>query len=46
MIILCGSHIIEFSVSKDIKKGYNKGGDSRESSGTFISNANCQGIEN
>ena len=27
------------------KKGYNKGGGSREGSGTFMSNSNCQRIE-
>ena len=28
------------------EKKYNKGGGSRESSDTFMSNTNCQGIEN
>ena len=27
------------------KGGYNMGGGSREGSGTFMSNTNCQGIE-
>ena len=43
---ICGSYMFEFSVSKDIKKRYNKGGGSREGSGTFMPNTNCQGIEN
>jgi hypothetical protein len=31
----------EFSINKDMKKkGYNKGGGSRESSDTFMSNTN------
>jgi hypothetical protein len=41
--------MFEFSVSKDMKKktkGYKKGGDSREGSGTFTSNTNYQRIEN
>jgi hypothetical protein len=39
--------MFEFSVSKDMeKKGYNKGGGSREGSNTFMSDTNCQGIEN
>ena len=39
--------MFEFSVSKNMKKkpGYNKGRGSREGSGTFISNNNCQRIE-
>ncbi len=28
------------------KKRYNNGGGSREGSGTFMSNTDCQGIEN
>ena len=35
-----------FSVSKDIKEGFNKGGGSREGSGTSMFSTNCQGIEN
>jgi hypothetical protein len=39
--------MFEFSVCKDMKnKGCNKGGDSREGHDTFMSNPNCQGIEN
>jgi hypothetical protein len=39
--------MFEFGVSKDMKKmRYNKGGGSREGSGTFMSNINYQGIEN
>ena len=44
-MILCGSYIFEFSASKDMKSTlHKKGGGSRE--GTFMSNTNCQGIEN
>ena len=46
-MVICGSYMFEFSVSKDvIKKGYNKGGDSREGSDTFMFSNNCQRIEN
>ena len=46
-MVICESHMFEFNVSKDIKKkGYNKGSGSREGSGTFMSNTNCQEIEN
>jgi len=46
--------MLEFSVRKDMKKIassvksmlYRKGGGSREGSGTFMFNTNCQGIEN
>ena len=38
--------MFEFSVSNDMEKGYNKGGGSREGSGTFMSNTNYQRIEN
>jgi hypothetical protein len=38
--------VFEFSGNKDMKKGYNKGGGSREGSGTFMSNTSCQGIRN
>ena len=45
-MIICGSYILEFSVSKDVKRiGYNKGGGSREGSGIFMSNTNYQGIK-
>ena len=37
--------MFEFSVSKDMKKKYNKGGGSREGSITLLSNTNCRGIE-
>ena len=44
---ICGSYLFEFNVSKDMKKkGYNKGGGTMEGSGTFMSNTDCQGIEN
>ena len=46
-MVICGSYMFEFSVSKDMKKkGYNKGGGNKEGSGTFMSNTNCQRIEN
>jgi hypothetical protein len=46
-MIICGSYMFEFSVSKDMKKRiYNRGGGSREGSNTFMSNNNCQGIKN
>jgi hypothetical protein len=47
-MITCGSYMFDFSVSKDMKrkKGYNKGEGSREDSGTFMFNTNCQRIEN
>ena len=47
-MIICESYMFEFSVSKNMKeeKIYNKGGGSREGSNTFMSNTNCQGIEN
>jgi hypothetical protein len=38
--------MFEFSVSNDMEKIYNKGGASREGSGTFMSNTNCQENEN
>jgi hypothetical protein len=38
--------MFEFSVSKDMKKIYNKGSGSWEGSATFMSNTNCQKIEN
>ena len=45
-MVTCGIYMFEFSVSKDIKKGYNKVGGSSEGSSTFMSNTNCQRIEN
>ena len=46
-MVICGSYMFEFSVNKYMKKrGYNKGGGSREGNGTFMSNTNCQRIEN
>ena len=40
--------MFEYSVGKNMKKKrYNKGGEtSKEGSGTFMSNTNCQRIEN
>jgi hypothetical protein len=45
-MVICGNYKIEFSANKDMKKKYNKGGGSKEGSGTFMSNTNCQRIEN
>ena len=53
-MIICESYTFEFSVSKDMKekkkkkrnKKPMKGGGNREDINTFISNTNCQGIEN
>ena len=45
-MIIRGSSMFQFSVSKDMKKGYKKGCGSREGSGIIISNTNHQGIEN
>ena len=43
---ICGSYMFEYSVSKDLKKKITmKGGGSRESSGTLMSNTNVQEIE-
>ena len=42
-----GRYMFEFSDSKDMKSMFHrKGGDNREDSNTFMSNTNCQGIEN
>ena len=39
--------MFDFSISEDMKSIlHKKGGDSREGSNTFISNIDCQGIEN
>ena len=46
-MVIRGSYMFEFSICKEMKKYiYNKGGGSREGSGKFMSNTNCQGIEN
>ena len=46
-MVICGSYMFEFSVSEDMKSiSHMKGGGNREGSGTFMSNTNCQGIEN
>ena len=46
-MVIYENYMFEFSVSKDMKmKRHNKGGGSRERSGTFMSNTNCQRIEN
>jgi hypothetical protein len=42
-MVICVSYMFEFS--KGMNKKCNKGGGSREDSGTFKSNTNCQGIE-
>jgi hypothetical protein len=42
-MVIYESYMFEFSVSKDMKKkGYHKGGSSREGSNTSISNTNYQ----
>ena len=46
-MVICGSTVFEFSVSKDMKSMFHgKKGGNREGSGTFMSNINCQGFEN
>jgi hypothetical protein len=46
-MVICGSYMFEFSASKDMKSMLQrKGGSSREGSGSFMFNTNCQGIEN
>jgi hypothetical protein len=45
-MVICGRYMFEFSVSKDMKKGYSKGGGSRDGSGTFMPNTAYQRIEN
>ena len=46
-MVICGSYMFDFSVSKDMKSMLHmKGVDNKEGSNTFMSNNNCQGIEN
>ena len=46
-MIICESYIFEINVNKDMKSMFQKKkGGSREDNGTFMSNTNCQGIEN
>ena len=46
-MVICGRYMFEYSVSKDMKFMLHKKGDgSREGNNTFMSNTNCQGIEN
>ena len=45
-MVICGSYKFEFSVSPVKSMLHGKGGGIREGSGTFMSNINCQGIEN
>ena len=45
-MVICGSYMFELSVSKDMKIIYNKEGGSKEGNNTFMSNTNCQRIEN
>ena len=40
-MVIYGNYMIEFNLSKDMKKKINKGGGI-----TFMSNTNCQRIEN
>ena len=50
-MIICGSCMFEFGVSKNMKKkkkiivSVRKGGGSREGSITFMYNTNCKGIK-
>ena len=43
-MVISGSYMFESCVGEDIKKGYNKGDDSREGSDTFMSDTNYQEI--
>ena len=46
-MVMCGSYMFEFSVSKGMKrKDIIRKGGGREGSATFMSNANCRRIEN
>ena len=49
-MVMCESYMIQISVSKyqqqQQQKWYNKGGDNREGSATFMSNTHYQRIEN
>jgi hypothetical protein len=46
-MVICGSYMFEFGVSKDMKSMlHKKGGGNMESSDTFVSNTDCQRIEN
>ena len=50
-MVICRSYMFEFSVSKDMTMINNNdkregGGGNMEGGGTFMSNTNCQGIEN
>ena len=44
-MIICGNFMFEFNVSKDMQKNYMEGSN-KDGSITFMSNTNCQGIEN
>ena len=45
-MVMCGSYMFEFSVSKDMtERGYNEGGGSREGSGTFMSKTNYKELK-
>jgi hypothetical protein len=46
-MVICESYMFAFSSSKDMKSMlHKKGGGSRDDDNTFMSNNNCQGIEN
>ena len=46
-MVICRSYMFEFSVSKIMKSMlHKKGGGSMKGSSTFMSNTDCQGIEN
>ena len=45
-MVICGSYMLGFGVSKDTKqKGYTKGGGNREGGGAIMSKTNYQRIE-
>jgi len=45
-MVICENYMFEFNVSKHMKSMlHRKGGDSKEGSGTFMSNTNCQEIK-
>ena len=45
-MVICGSYMFEFSVGKNTKPTFhNKGGGSREGSGIFAFNTNCQELK-
>ena len=47
-MVICGSYMFEFGIDKDMKSMLHmrRGGNRKNSGGTFMSNTNCQGIKN